>query len=130
MKNSGGEPEGNVDHVLHLGRWQTKVVGDVREAIAGLDAIYEVLPARPTVNDERLSELGSDPRAPLRIDRPEGVLAAPIRDAGRIRCIGTPALRSALSTNASAKPTKGTVADRRARGNTVTNGSAPRGRAH
>jgi len=56
MKNSGGEPEGNADDVLNLGRWHTKVAGDVREAIAGLEAIHEVLYARPTVNDQRLPE--------------------------------------------------------------------------
>jgi hypothetical protein len=80
MKNSGGEPEGNADDVLNLGPWHTKVAGDVREAIASLEAIHEVLHARPTVNDERLPErLGWDPRAPLRSDRPEDVLAVPIR---------------------------------------------------
>jgi hypothetical protein len=195
MKNSGGEPEGNADDVLDLGRWHTKVVGDVREAIAGLEAIYEVLHARPTVNHERLSErlvgihehlcgaIGremyllrpsvvavadrlevvaddlrevllsgahdrqerfvvaalrviEDQLGPVGVDpfRDQRVVETDLRtelcDRGRIRCIGTPALRSALSTNASAKPTKGTVADRPARGNTITNGSAPFGRAH
>ena len=77
MKNSGGEPEGNANDVLDLGRWHTQVVGDVREAIAGLEAIYEVLHARATVNHERLSEcLVGIHEATLDEDDPDSQLLA------------------------------------------------------
>src|SRR5687768_1203910 len=56
MKNSGGEAEGNPDHVLHLLGGHAEVAGDIGEAVAGLEAVDEILDARAAVHDERLPE--------------------------------------------------------------------------
>ena len=57
MKNSGGEAEGRYpDHVLHLLGRDAEVARDLSEAVAGLEAVDEVLDARAAVHDERLTE--------------------------------------------------------------------------
>lgn len=56
MKSSGGEPEGDTDHVLDLGGRHAEVGGYDRDAVAGLETINEVLDSRAAMNDEPLSE--------------------------------------------------------------------------
>ena len=56
MKSSDGEAEGNPDHVLHLLGGDGEVAGDRGEAVAGLEAVDEILDARSAVYDERLAE--------------------------------------------------------------------------
>ena len=55
-KNSSGEPEGNADYVLYLLGWHAEVVSDLGEAVAGVEAIDEILDTGPAVNDERLTK--------------------------------------------------------------------------
>jgi hypothetical protein len=55
MKNSSGEAEGNADHVLLLGG-DAGVARDLREAVAGLEAVDEVLDARAAVHGQGLAE--------------------------------------------------------------------------
>ena len=56
MKNSGGEAEGNADHVLHLLGGNAEVSRDLGEAVAGLEAVDEILHARAAVHDYRLTK--------------------------------------------------------------------------
>jgi len=56
IKNSGGEAEGNPDHVLHLLGGNAEVARDLGEPVACLKAVDEILDTRPAVNDERLTE--------------------------------------------------------------------------
>jgi transcriptional regulator GlxA family with amidase domain len=43
MEGSGGESEGNVDHVLDLGARHVEVGRDLGEAVAGLEAVDQIL---------------------------------------------------------------------------------------
>lgn len=53
LRRRGG---GNPDHVLHLLGGNAEVAGDLLEAVAGLEAIDEILDTCPAVDDERLPE--------------------------------------------------------------------------
>lgn len=56
VKNSGGEAEGNPDHVLHLLDGNAEVASDLGEAVAGLEAIDEILDPDAAVHVERLTK--------------------------------------------------------------------------
>jgi hypothetical protein len=62
MKNSGGEAGGNPNAVLDLALRDAEILCDIGNAVAGSEAVDEVLNPGAAVNDERLSELA------LRID--------------------------------------------------------------
>ena len=54
MEGSGGESESNPDHVLDLGARHVEVGRDLGEAIAGLEAVDQILDPRAAVDDHRL----------------------------------------------------------------------------
>ena len=56
MKNSGSEPDCDTENVLDLGFGNPEVIGDVRNTVARLEAIDEVLHACTAVNNKRLAK--------------------------------------------------------------------------
>ena len=56
MEGSGGESESNPDYVRDLGAGHVEVGRNLGEAIAGLEAIDQILDPRAAVHDHRLAE--------------------------------------------------------------------------
>ncbi len=55
-EDSGCESEGNADDILDLGRGHSEVAGYLRETVAGLEPVDEVLHASAAVHDDWLAE--------------------------------------------------------------------------
>lgn len=53
---SGGSASGDPNHVFDLGARHGEVCSDAGDAVAGLEAIDEILDASAALNDERKSE--------------------------------------------------------------------------